>query len=104
MNAVSNRKLAVEMLTKGHELRVVGSEKIGFRLCVLVLGKRTDPELVRVVMFGQNYPRQIDAVNYGFNRFGVTARKVTKLPFELSDLGAVKSKLHVTKNTLAAVA
>lgn len=57
-------------------LRVIGSQKTGFRLG----GEKNG--IIRV--FGQTFSKQTDAVNYGIEKFGIKAVKVVKV---------VKSKL-----------
>jgi hypothetical protein len=50
-------------------LRVLGSQKTGFRLA----GQRTDNTLFP---FGQTFTKQTDAINYGTEKFGYHAKKV----------------------------
>jgi len=62
------RKVIREKLHNGNiTLRVVGSEKRGFRVAGQVGHD--------VIPIGQTYPRQIDAVNYGEAKFGQKAKK-----------------------------
>lgn len=55
-----------------YTLRVVGSEKQGFKLA----GQQGE----NLFPFGQTYKQQTHAVTYGQNKFGLKAVKVAKTP------------------------
>lgn len=66
------RKAVREGLRAGViELRVIGSEKNGFRVAGQVGSD--------VMPIGQTYPKQKDAVEYGQNKFGQKAKKAVGL-------------------------
>ena len=68
-NGKMSRKNVRQGIRSGdYALRVVGSEKAGFKLA----GQRGEV----VVMFGQTYKKQMQAVEFGNKRFGQTAKKV----------------------------
>ena len=56
--------------THRYALRIVGSEKLGFRL-----GAQIDPDIISV--FGFTHKRQADAINYGLATFNIAAVKFT---------------------------
>jgi len=66
-----NRKATRDGVRAGtHTLRVIGSQKTGFRLG----GEKNG--IIRV--FGQHFTKQTDAVAYGVKKFGIKAVKVVQ--------------------------
>ena len=66
-----NRRSVRDGIRNGsHVLRVIGSQKTGFRLG----GEKND--IIRV--FGQHFAKQSDAVAYGEKKFGQKAVKVVQ--------------------------
>ena len=66
----NTRTVRDRILADKLDLRVVGSEKSGFRL----VGQRHDGMMFP---FGQTFRKQTEAVNYGNRKFRRKARKVT---------------------------
>lgn len=66
---INSRKVRDGVLTGKFDLRVMGSEKMGFRLH----GERPDGTLFP---FGQTFTKQTEGVRYGERKFRRKARKV----------------------------
>ncbi len=71
VNGSKHQRKNIKMKLKARkiQLRVVGSEKTGFRLA----GEWND----RVVPIGQTFDRQTDAVQIGLSKYGTKAVKLT---------------------------
>ena len=68
-NARRSRKVRDNILAGKMVLRVLGSQSVGFRL-----GGENDAGTVKT--FGQTFPKQIEAVGYGQDKFNKKAKKI----------------------------